>query len=78
MFGHYVTNLMPFVFPIYAALGARALTRVRSAGAIALLALGAIFCVGGVEATLSISRNVDGRIGLAVPPAHPRADPRRR
>ena len=33
---------------------------------IALLALAAIVCVGGVEATLAISRRVDGRNGLAV------------
>lgn len=66
VFGHYVTNLMPFIFPVYAALGARVLGRLRSAPAVAALVLGAVFCAGGVEATLSISRNVDGRIGLAV------------
>lgn len=66
VFGHYVTNLMPFVLPLYAALGARVLSRPRSAQAAAVLLLAALFCAGGVEATLSISRNVDGRIGLAV------------
>lgn len=66
VFGHYVTNLQPFVFWIYAALGARVLARPKSARALLVLALGAVFCLGGVEATLAISRRVDGRIGLAV------------
>lgn len=66
VFGHYVTNLMPFVFPVYAAFGARVLERVPSARALAALGLALLFCVGGVEATLSVSRRVDGRIGLVV------------
>ncbi|MBI1949568.1 MAG: glycosyltransferase family 39 protein [Deltaproteobacteria bacterium] len=66
VFGHYVNNLLPFVFWVYAAWGARALARPRSVGGVAALALGAIFCLGGVEATLAVSRRVDGRIGLAV------------
>lgn len=66
VFGHYVTNLLPFVFWVFAAFGARALARPRSAAAVAALALGAVFCLGGIEATLSVSQRVDGRIGLAV------------
>ncbi len=66
VFGHYVTNLMPFVFWVYAAYGARALARPRSAAGALAMMLGAVFCVGGVEATLAISQRVDGRIGLAV------------
>lgn len=66
VFGHYVTNLLPFVFWSYAALGARALARPKSVAGLAALALGAVFCLGGAEATLSVSRRVDGRIGLAV------------
>ena len=66
VFGHYVTNLMPFVFPLYAAFGARALARLRSPLALLALGLAAVFCVGGIEATQSVSRRVDGRIGLAV------------
>lgn len=66
VFGHYVTNLLPFVFWVYAAYGARALARPRSPQALLAIALGAVFCVGGVEATLAISRRVDGRIGLLV------------
>jgi hypothetical protein len=65
VFGHYVTNLLPFVFVAYASLG-RALVaaspRVRALALVGAL----VFCLGGVEATLSISRNVDGRIGLEV------------
>lgn len=64
VFGHYVTNLFPFVFVAYAALG-RAIVRPSILAAAAVL-LAALFCVGGTEATLSVSRRVDGRIGLEV------------
>jgi hypothetical protein len=64
VFAHYVTPTLPFVFFVFAA-GARAAFADRRLK-IALLALAAIVCVGGVEATLSISRRVDGRNGLAV------------
>ena len=64
VFAHYVTPTLPFVFVVFAA-GARAAFADRRLK-VALLALAAIVCVGGVEATLSISRRVDGRNGLAV------------
>ncbi len=72
VFGHYVTNLYPFVFVAYAALGCAVFapgagSRRRSVAArAAAVAVAAVFCAGGVEATLSVSRNVDGRIGLEV------------
>lgn len=69
VFGHYVTNLFPFVFVLYAALGrsldnpfAPASTRLRAAIAVLML----VFCLGGAEVTLAISRRVDARIGLEV------------
>ena len=55
---------LPFVFVIFAA-GARAAFASRRLQ-IAMLALGAIVCAGGIEATLAISRRIDGRNGLAV------------
>jgi hypothetical protein len=89
VFGHYVSNLMPFAFVAYAALGRAVLDgrseggdqvparpialrrngllaaagapRVRSS---ALVAAAVIFAAAGVEATLSISSRVDGRVGL--------------
>ena len=64
VFAHYVTPTMPFVFFVFAA-GARAAFADRRLK-VALLGLATIVCVGGVEATLSISRRVDGRNGLAV------------
>jgi hypothetical protein len=64
VFAHYVTPVLPFVFVIFAA-GARAAFADRRLR-IALLALAAIVCVGGVEATLSISRRIDARNGLAI------------
>ena len=64
VFAHYVTPTLPFVFVVFAA-GARAAFADRRLK-VALLALAAIVCVGGIEATLSISRRVDGRNGLAV------------
>lgn len=66
VFGHYVTNLFPFVFVAYAVLGRAALSEGRRALPVVVVVLGAVFCAGGVEATLSISRRVDARIGLEV------------
>ena len=64
VFGHYVTNLFPFVFVAYAALG-RVLD-LRSRMRAVVVALGLVFCVGGAEVTLMVSRRVDARIGLEV------------
>jgi hypothetical protein len=64
VFAHYVTPTLPFVFVIFAA-GARAAFADRRLE-IAMLALAAIVCAGGIEATLAISRRIDGRNGLAV------------
>lgn len=63
VFGHYVTNLFPFVFVVFAVLGASLDSPRRRVAAYALVA---VFCVGGAEVTLAISRRVDARIGLAV------------
>jgi hypothetical protein len=69
VFGHYVTNLFPFAFVAYAALGRAAFAertaRSRTVPAM-VLAAALVFAVGGIEATLSISRRVDARIGLEV------------
>jgi hypothetical protein len=62
VFGHYVTNLLPFVFVAFAAFGAQLASR----RALLAGALGVVFALGGVEATLAISQRVDGRIGLVV------------
>jgi 4-amino-4-deoxy-L-arabinose transferase-like glycosyltransferase len=64
VFGHYVTNLFPFVFVVYAALGRvlDARTRMRAV----IVALGLVFCIGGAEVTWMVSRRVDARIGLEV------------
>jgi hypothetical protein len=64
VFAHYVTPTLPFVFVVFAA-GARAAFADRRLR-VAVLALAAIVCAGGVEATLAISRRIDGRNGLAV------------
>lgn len=64
VFAHYVTPTLPFVFVVFAA-GARAAFADRRLRA-AMLALAVIVCAGGVEATLAISRRIDGRNGLAV------------
>jgi Dolichyl-phosphate-mannose-protein mannosyltransferase len=64
VFAHYVTPTLPFVFVVFAA-GARA-TFGHRPPKIAMLALAAIVAAGGIEATLSISRRIDGRNGLAV------------
>ena len=59
-----MTPALPFVFLLFAA-GARAAFAHRRLG-VAMLALGAIVCAGGIESTLAISRRIDGRNGLAV------------
>jgi hypothetical protein len=65
VFGHYVTNLYPFVFVAYASLGAATSSWTKRATAV-VAALALAFCLGGVEATLAVSRRVDARIGLEV------------
>jgi hypothetical protein len=64
IFAHYITPTLPFVFMLYAAAARRALADPRLRPW--LLVLGVGFAAGGVEATLSISRRIDGRNGLAV------------
>ena len=64
VFAHYVTPALPFVFLLFAA-GARAAFANRRLK-VAMLALATIVCAGGIEATLAISRRIDGRNGLAV------------
>jgi hypothetical protein len=72
IFPHYVALALPFVFVLFAPLGRAAFGAAGPAGAMTrparalALALAMIFCLGGIEATLSISRRVDGRNGLAV------------
>ncbi len=62
VFGHYVTNLVPFVVVGVAA------TVVVSSGIWRriFIALVVVTCLGGIEATLSVSRNIDAKIGLEV------------
>jgi hypothetical protein len=62
VFGHYVTNLFPFVVVVWAAGLRRWFARAFLPAAACVVALG----VGGIEATWSVSRNVDAKIGLAV------------
>jgi hypothetical protein len=64
VFAHYVTPTLPFVFLLFAA-GARA-AFARPWLKVTTLALAAITCAGGIEATLAISRRIDGRNGLGV------------
>jgi len=72
VFAHYVICVLPFVFVLYAALGRAVLDGPRSPGggrmtvAAAVLGLALLVGAGGVEATLSISRRIDGRNGLGV------------
>jgi hypothetical protein len=70
VFGHYVTNLFPFVFVLYASFG-RVLDDAADAALglrmrVAAVALAVVFCVAGAEVTLMVSRRVDARIGLEV------------
>jgi hypothetical protein len=64
VFAHYVTPVMPFVFVLFAA-GARAAFADRRLRA-AMIGLAVIFCAGGIESTLAISRRIDARNGLAI------------
>jgi hypothetical protein len=72
IFPHYLALALPFVFVLFAPLGRAAVSAIRQArpltrlgGALAL-ALAIAFSAGGIEATLSLSRRIDGRNGLAV------------
>jgi hypothetical protein len=62
VFGHYVTCLYPFVVVAWAVLFARVDGRWF---VVAALCAGVV-ALGGVEATWSVSKNVDARIGLGV------------
>jgi len=64
VFAHYVTPTLPFIFILYAAAARPALANRHLRPWLLVLAI--MFGVGGVEATLSISRRIDGRNGLAV------------
>jgi hypothetical protein len=64
IFAHYVTPALPFVFVLFAAAAQRALANRRVFAW--MVALAVAFGAGGIEATLSISRRIDGRNGLAV------------
>jgi hypothetical protein len=81
VFGHYVTCLYPFVVIAFAAFFARVFAQVFGraltgehprpappirAGTVVVIVAVVIVMVGGVEATWSVSRNVDARIGLGV------------
>ena len=63
VFGHYVSPTLPFVFVLYGAAAARLWRSPRAR--VALVGLGVLFAAGGIEATLSISRRIDARLGLA-------------
>ncbi len=65
VFGHYVTNLFPFVVVSWAAVWQELEQRGRRVRALALVVV-IITALGGIEATLSVSREVDGKIGLEV------------
>jgi hypothetical protein len=62
VFGHYVTCLYPFVIVAWAALFAT----LRGRAFVAAVGVAVVVGVGGVEATWSVSDNVDARIGLGV------------
>ena len=69
VFGHYVTNLYPFVVVAWAVLVRRLEDDPTPQGRwrrMAAAALIAVFCLGGAAATLEVSRRVDGKIGLEV------------
>ena len=66
VFGHYAILLLPFAFVGYAALGRAVFDDAARGWRVVTVVLLALFCVGGFEATLSVSRHVDGRIGLQV------------
>lgn len=60
VFGHYVTCVFVFVAVAWACFFAAVRSNVVAGIVVAVL------CAGGVEATLTVSRNVDGKIGLGV------------
>jgi len=62
VFGHYVSPTLPFVFVLYAALARQVWSSRRAR--LGLFGLGLLFCAGGIEATLCISRRIDARLGL--------------
>ncbi|MDP2345330.1 MAG: glycosyltransferase family 39 protein [Deltaproteobacteria bacterium] len=64
VFGHYVTNLFPFVIVVWAALFQH-LEHMKRARVVAVVAA-LVFMLGGIEATLAVSRRVDAKIGLEV------------
>ena len=55
---------LPFVFAVYASLAQDALRARGRLLAPVVLGLAGLFCLGGIESTLTISRRIDGRIGL--------------
>jgi hypothetical protein len=76
VFGHYVTNLYPFVVVAWAALAVR-LEGTRAAetpdavpqgrvGRALFAVLVGLFCIGGVNATWEVSQRVDAKAGLGV------------
>jgi hypothetical protein len=60
---HYLTPMLPFFFALIAGLAHRMQTNVRLRQCCIVLI--SIFCVGGLEASVSVSRNLDLRNGLA-------------
>jgi hypothetical protein len=61
-FGHYVTCLYPFVVVAWASL----FSRWEGRGFVRAVVVAAVVALGGIEATWSVSRKVDARIGLGV------------
>jgi dolichyl-phosphate-mannose-protein mannosyltransferase len=67
IFAHYVSLTLPFAFVVYAQLWRSAVGGPRpTLRRGVLVALAVAFCLGGIEATRSISTRIDGRNGLAV------------
>jgi hypothetical protein len=62
VYGHYVESLLPFYFVAFAVLG-RAASEWR--GQLLVYGVAGLVCVGGVDATLWVSRELDARGGLA-------------
>jgi hypothetical protein len=63
LFGHYVQPLVPFYFVVYAELGRWSWDHTGWRRAL-VGALSAAFAIGGVDATLRVSRTLDARNGL--------------
>jgi len=66
VFGHYVSCLYPFVVLVWAALFARLASRPAPWAFVGGVLVAVVVAVGGVEATWSVSRRVDAKIGLGV------------